>query len=149
MLFRSPWRGLLVSVAQFQTQRELRVVNCTQDDRPSRSRVIFMGGTWALKDIPPEEWDRAVWADIDDAFFRPLTASDDHAVYVPTQIISELFKTGGFEGAAYRSSIGPGHNLVLFDIGAALLVNCSLFEVKTLTFGFEECANPYFVKRDT
>jgi hypothetical protein len=143
-----PWRGSLISAAQFRTQRELRIVYCTQDDRPSRFGLTFLDGKWTLKDIPPEDWDSAVWSDIDNAFFQPVTASDDHAEYVPTQIIAELFKSGGFDGAAYRSSVGPGHNLVLFEIDLAVLVNCSLFEVKALSFGFEECANPYFVKRD-
>jgi hypothetical protein len=144
-----PWRGSTISVAQFQTQRELRIVNCTQDDRPQRFRLAFLDGMWKVKDLPSEEWDNAVWSDIDDAFFRPVMGSDDYAEYVPTQIIAELFKTGGFDGAAYRSSVGQGHNVVLFDIDLAVLVNCSLFQVKALSFSFEQCANPYFVKRDS
>lgn len=131
-----PWLGSYVSVAQFKILRDRRVVNCTEEARPGH---FYFGA------VPPEKWDDTVWADIDYAFSRPVTASDDDAEYVPTQIIAELFKTAGFEGLAYRSSLGPGHNLVLFDLDGAVLVNCSLYEVRGVTFNFEECANPYFL----
>jgi hypothetical protein len=67
----------------------------------------------------------------------------------PTQVLAELFKTSGFDGIAYRSSLGPGHNIALFDVNAAELVNCFLFKVENLKFEFQEAANPYFMtKRD-
>lgn len=45
-----PWLRSLVSVAQFRTLRELKLVNCTEDGKRTR---VFMGGT------PPEHWDTA------------------------------------------------------------------------------------------
>jgi len=131
-----PWVGALVSVAQFKIVRDLRVVNITE--RPPYGHIYL----WT---VPPEKWDETVWGDIDFAFSRPVTPSDDDAEYVPTQIITERFKAGGFDGLAYRSSVGQGHNLVLFDLDVAILVNCSLFELKGLTFDFQECANRYYV----
>ena len=68
------------------------------------------------------------------------------ADYVPTQIIAELFKVSGFDGIAYRSSLGHGHNIALFDLDAAKLINCFLFEVKKITFDFAEASNPYFLR---
>lgn len=35
--------------------------------------------------------------------------------------------------------------MVIFDIEAADIVNCFLFETKGIEFKFEEAANPYFV----
>src|SRR5262252_4924229 len=49
-----------------------------------------------------------------------------------TQIIAELFKRHGFDGVAYKSSLGPGHNIAFFDLDAADLINCFLFEVKSV-----------------
>lgn len=94
-----PWLRSLVSVAQFKTLRELKLVNCTEDGKRTR---VFIGGT------PPEHWDTAVWLDIDEAFSRPVTLSDELADYVPTQIIAELFKVHGFDGVVYRSALGSG-----------------------------------------
>ncbi len=131
-----PWLGSLISVAQFRVHRELRIVNCTEDTK----RKHFIGGT------PHDYWDTAVWCDIDAAFSRPVTSTEDHSDYVPTQIIAELFKVNGFDGVAYRSALGDGHNIVLFDLDVAVLLNCSLYELKTLGFDFRQVANAYSVR---
>ena len=133
-----PWLRSLVSVAQFRVRRELRIVNCTEDSK----RKHFFGGT------PIEYWDTAVWCDVDEAFSRPVTPTEEDPDYIPTQIIAELFKVNGFDGVAYRSALGPGHNVVLFDIDVAVLINCSLYQTETLQFGFRECANPYWIREE-
>lgn len=99
-----------------------------------------------MRGIPPKDWDKAVWAAIDRAFARPVARTDDVGEYVPTQIIAETFKARGFDGIAYRSALDDGHNIALFDISAAHLVTCHLFEARKLQFEFHETANPYFVK---
>ncbi len=88
-----------------------------------------------------------MWSDIDRAFSRPVTPSDEIADYVPTQIIAELFRANGLDGVAYRSALGESHNLAIFDIDAADVIKCSLFEAKKIDFTFKEAANPYFVKK--
>jgi hypothetical protein len=130
-----PWIGSHVSVSQFKTMKDLKIMNCTSD----RSNFIYY-----FKEPPPKEREQAVWADIDRAFSRPVTPSDDVDDYVPTQIIAELFKTKGFDGIGYRSSLGKGYNVVLFDISAAELMNGFLFELSGIEFNFEQRVNPYF-----
>lgn len=131
-----PWIGSRVSVAQLRIDKDLRLVNCTEDSK----RRIFLGGT------PSEYWDTAVWCDIDAAFSLPVVRTDEHANYVPTQIVAERLKVAGFDGVAYRSALGTGHNIVLFDVDVAHLINCSLYELAAIAFDFRECANPYFVR---
>lgn len=58
--------------------------------------------------------------------------------YVPTQVIAELFRVQGFDGLAYRSSLGDGHNVGLFDLGAADPVNCFLHRTIEIKFTFEQ-----------
>jgi len=133
-----PWIGSFISVAQFTTLRELRLVNCTTDQKSFR---------FYLKEPSPENREESVWADIDQAFARPVSPSDDIADYVPTQIIAELFKANNFDGVAYRSSLGDGHNVALFDLDIAKLVSCFLFQVKSIEFEFHESANPYIARQ--
>jgi hypothetical protein len=123
-----PWIGSLISVAQFRIRRELRVVNCTTHGKAS---YVYVGA-----EPSPEAREEAVWSDVDRAFAKPATPGDDVADYAPTQIIAELFKVHGFDGIAYESSLGPGHNIALFDLDAADLVNRSLFRVKDVKFDF-------------
>jgi hypothetical protein len=132
-----PWIGSYVSVGQFEILRELRLVNCTEESE----RMLHFG------DPPPERWDEEVWQDVDDAFSRPVVSTDEAPDYVPTQILAEFFKVNGFDGVAYRSSLGQGHNIVLFDPNNAELEACGLYHVKNLSFAFEEATNPYFIRR--
>ena len=133
-----PWLGTLISVAQFVTLRDLRVVNCSG----TGERISFY-----LEEPEPSERVKAVWSDIDRAFSTPVNTGDRTAEYTPTQVISEMFKASGFDGIVYRSALGDGHNVTLFDLGAAEMVNCSLFEVKDIKFTFSQAATIYSIKK--
>jgi len=130
-----PWIGSYVSIAQFALKREVRVVNAVSD-----RRLIIYG-----PEPEPEERERAVWRDIDGAFSQPVTSGDDTADYVPAQALAEFFRESGLDGIAYGSSLGPGHNLVLFDIGAAVLKSCGLVQIRGVKFDWSDAANPYSV----
>ena len=125
-----PWVGSYVSVGQFKIVRELKVVNCTTERK---------GLTIYFKE--------AVWSDIDKAFAKPITPTDDVADYVPTQVLSELFKGKGLDGIGYRSSLGDGFNIALFDIHSAEIINCFLFIVDNIKFDFTEMATPYYLTK--
>lgn len=130
-----PWIGSYVSIAQFVVKREARVINCTTDDH---------GSMFYSAEPEPEERERAVWRDIDKAFSRPVTSTDDKADYSPTQVIAEWFRERGLDGIAYGSSLGPGHNVALFDPEAAALTSCGLVEIRAVTLDFTFAANSYF-----
>lgn len=133
-----PWVGSHVSLGQLKMRKDLKIVNCTSDKKPN----VFY-----FKEPSPEEREKTVWKDIDSAFSRPVTVSDDTADYVPTQIIAELFKDNGFDGLGYRSSLGDGFNIVLFDIDAAEIINCFLYKIDSVSFEFSQDANPYFSQK--
>jgi len=115
------------------------VVNCSVGS--GKHKIYF-------KNPDAKKRERSTWNDINRAFSRPVNASDAVADYVPTQIISELFRTNGLDGVAYVSALGKGHNLAIFDIDAADVINCFLFEAKKIGFTFKEAASPYFVKKN-
>jgi len=120
-----PWKGGIVSVGQFRIVRDLRLVNTTIDSK----QAFYLG-----KQPDPKKREEAVWGDIDAAFAAPTTLTDDASEYVPTQVLAELFHDNRFDGIAYRSAYGPGHNVVLFDLDAADQTDCFLVRVKDITF---------------
>jgi len=123
-----PWVGSFISGWIFKIRYPLRIVNLTNVSRPTR---IYVGG-----EPPPQDRERWVWSDIDEAFAKPVTRDDDILDYVPTQIIAEVFRLAGYDGIAYRSSVGPGHNLALFDLNSAdPVTSFGLFQVEAT---FEE-----------
>ena len=87
------------------------------------------------------------WSAIDQAFSRPIIAHEHFAAYVPTQIIAERFRREGYDGIGYRSALGEGHNIVLFDLDAADLINCLLVVVKNVLFETDIADNPYFIAK--
>ena len=133
-----PWVGSLVSVGTFEVLRDLKVVNFALAQSVNH---IF------LAEPSPKKRAAAVWNAIDRAFSTPVTPRDSLADYAPTQVIAEMFRDAGLDGIAYRSALGQGHNVALFDLEAVLLRHCRLFEARSLHFEFSECANPYFVPR--
>jgi len=133
-----PWLGAYVSLARFRVLRNLRVLDCTTP------------GSHAIPTLSAEtsEWHTGgLWGDIDRAFSRPVAASDDIAEYVPTQILAEWFRQNGFDAIAYRSSLGAGRNMALFDLGDADVVSCCLVQVRVLNLRYRAVGTGYDVKR--
>ena len=124
-----PWMGSYVSAGQFMTLKDRTLVNCSvgRDYEP---------------DIPKRE--KTVWDEIDLAFSEPINPDDSSANYVPTQILAEAFRSKGYDGIAYKSALGKGLNIALFDIMVAELVNCHLYQVKKVSFEFIMVGSPYW-----
>lgn len=115
-----PWVGSYVTVVEFETCRDLRVVDCSRCDiDPMNTTAGDLDMLYKLKLPEPEEATRTVWRWIDMAFSKPVDRDDSTAHYVPTQIIAELFKTNGFDGIRYKSLFSGGKNLALYDIHSA------------------------------
>lgn len=133
-----PWIGSYISVGQFKLLKNIVLVDCSL----KHGRGIFY-----LEEPDSKQKEAAVWAGIENAFSEPVNINDTVAEYVPTQIIAELFKSNGYDGIYYKSLLGKGYNVVLFDINAADLINCFLFEAKKVSFTFKETAAPYFLRK--
>ncbi len=88
-----------------------------------------------------------MWGEIAYAFSRPVTPDEPIIEYVPTQILAEAFRAHGYDGIVYRSLLGEGLNVALFDSGVAELLNCGLYETNSVSFKFDQCSNPYFIRK--
>lgn len=136
-----PWLGATLSAGQFKISKDLRIVDFSVEHGSKNTYLFF--------EEPAEEQKlKAVWTDIDNAFSKPMESTDLKSEYAPTQIIAELIKSKGYDGIAYKSSLADGHNIVLFDLGSADLMNCSTYEVEKIAFGFSESGNPYFLNNN-
>ena len=134
-----PWIGSYISVGQFKVIKDLKLIDCSVHH--DKGVAIY------FEEPEPPKREEAVWADVDRAFSRPVTPNDDVGDYVPTQILAELFKKNGYDGLIYKSNLGKGFNVAIFDLDVAELINCSLFTVKQVNLSFSETSNPYFVRK--
>ena len=135
-----PWIGSYISVGQFEIVKDLMLIDCFRQQGADLLHHSYMG------EPDSDKRESAVWAHIDHAFSQPVSADDPTIKYIPTQILAELFRKNGFDGVVYKSLLGKGFNIALFDIDAAKLVNCFLYSAKSVAFKFEEAGNPYFPK---
>ena len=97
--------------------------------------------------LSTDQIEQAVWADIDNAFSRPVGPHDEYVNYVPTQIIAETFLDQGFGGIVYMSALSDeGYNVALFDVNAVELSSCQLFRVPRVKYEFTEHSNAWFLR---
>jgi hypothetical protein len=132
-----PWMNSYISLSEFRMTRDSSVINCSLDNP-----VPLIDD-----DDDPGKFDGAVWGDIASAFSRPSARDDTTADYAPTQILAELFKSDGLDGVVYKSMLGKGRNIALFDLNAAELANGTLYETKSVVYDFGQANNTYYLPK--
>jgi len=145
------WVGSYVTVVEFETCRDLKVVDCSRCDiDPMNTTARDFDMLYKLEPPEPEEATKIVWRWIDMAFSEPVDRHDSTAGYVSTQIIAELFKTNGFDGIKYKSLFNGGKNLALYDISAAKQKdkNAKVIQMSKLDVDYKQ-VHPFPMKRAT
>ena len=129
-----PWVGAHVSIAIFEVLEDLSIVDCS---------VGHKNLNLSLEAPPRDKWNEAVWTDIDRAFSRPIDPNDSPRIYAATQILAEVFLDSGYDGIAYKSGLGDGQNLVLFDCKKASLLSAFIHQVSKVSYQSSEIAPSY------
>jgi len=141
-----PWVGELVSVGVFETTANLSLVDLSLGHDKFSISEFTLPELLGEAEISQEKTDQAVWNSIDSAFSRPTTRTDAGAEYAPTQYLSEVVRTAGYDGLFYKSAFGgsKGYNIVLFDLTAARIRKCEVHGIDALEVKFSEAGNPWF-----
>jgi len=146
-----PWIGSEVSVAQFKLVRPLKALDLTRGHGRSATTEVMLE---SLVDDPQppmsaEKKEELVWVEIDNAFSRPVTVTDNTADYVPTQILAEHFRSMGYEALIYRSKFGEkGYNVVLFNPADAETINCAPYDVTDIEVKFSQSGNRWHKREE-
>ncbi|PKB19732.1 RES family NAD+ phosphorylase [Janthinobacterium sp. 64] len=136
-----PQRAEMLSVAQFEIQRNLKIVDCFSTKQEFWNVELIFNPPTTQEGIR-----NAIWWQINQAFSRPVSRGDTSSSYIPTQVLVEFFLDNGLDGVCFKSGLGKGLNFVLFDLAAADLINCGVYSVDSVNYEFSECANRYFRK---
>lgn len=138
------WIGASVSVAHFRILRTLKALDLSRGHGKSSFSEIGFKHLFGEAPADAEKKERAVWIDIDNAFSRPVTLSDDSADYVPTQILAELFRDAGYDAIVDKSQFGEkGYNVVLFDPEDADAIGGAPYEVTSIEVSAKQAGNPW------
>lgn len=143
-----PWVGAEISVAVCKVLRPLKTLDLSLGHGLSSSSGPVFGHILNGKPLTAEQKEKAVWIDIDNAFSRPVTHSDDRADYSPTQILAELFRDAGYDAIGYKSLFGDkgdklGFNIAIFDVSAVEIVSCAPYVVKSISVEAEQTDNAW------
>jgi len=128
-----PWIGSFVTVAKLATKHALTLVDLSVD-------VEFgEAGQKPLMELKGHEIEEFVWWCVNEAFSVPVTRDEDRADYAPTQFIAEAFRSEGHDGLLYKSDLGTGTNLALFDLDAVELVSRQIQRINQIQIQHSVC----------
>jgi len=130
-----PWVGTELSVGQFETTKELSVIDCSKNHSLNPFYYDIDKG---LYEPDAKEREKSVWAHIDRAFSTPVSSNESQAHYAPTQVLAEAFKSHGYDGIIYKSMLGDGYNLALFDVNNVNLVRRSVYKAKSMDIKYHQ-----------
>lgn len=139
-----PWIGSEISVARLKVIRDLIAIDLSSGSGKSAMRCLTWPQVFGDAPVDAETKERAVWMDVDNAFSQPITLEDHTGGYVPTQILSELFRDTGYDAVIYGSQFDDGSNIAIFDIEDAEVISCSPCRVSGIEVKYSEVGNPWY-----
>jgi RES domain-containing protein len=125
-----PHRGDRVCVAEFDLEPHLYLIDL-RDPKSSISLSPF-----AMSDegeIILLRRNRDFLHELGEELSRPVVPRSAPVEYLPSQYLCEFIKHCGFDGVVYRSSVGPGVNVALFDANRARVGCVTPYQVDRVT----------------
>ena len=122
-----PWQGAVLTVAELKATRNMQFVDCG-NTRP------FVA---PYNSSDESAFERYRWNLIGEAFSRPVSPETIDVEHVPTQMLAEAFRMKGFDGIQYKSHLGEGMNVVVFDLNALKLGKRELWKAKRVSYDLE------------
>jgi hypothetical protein len=124
-----PWKGARVSIAEVLLRRAVRIVDFSAGPPSSP-------GVDEIKLGDPSVTLTEIENTIGFEMAKPIDPEDSEVEYVPTQYVAELVRAKGFDGVAFKSAVGPGANIVLFDPATAEIGAIALHAVTGVGYSF-------------
>ncbi|MBF0388000.1 MAG: RES family NAD+ phosphorylase [Candidatus Omnitrophica bacterium] len=123
-----PYISEKISVGTFVTKSLIKVVDLTLTEAPPMLLFLFN------QNATESDLQDCIWGQISREFSIPVIPGNGDFAYIATQVVSEFFKSKGFDGVRYCSSLttSAGQNVALFSEALVECEKTELFEVKTV-----------------
>ena len=128
-----PQVAQIISCGRFVANRQLKLVDCCNSKENYNEGQLVFG-----KPKTDGEWNDQLWFLINKLFSQPVLNALNNAHYVPTQILSELFKSESYDGLYFKSHLGAGSNFVIFEPSYIDMERCILKFTEKVSYSFEE-----------
>lgn len=97
-------------IAEFVLKEDLRILDFSSD------KYFPCGSIFDPEYEHENTWMNEFWESYTKEISQPVSDElEDHSYeYTATQLVAEYYRTKGYDGICFRSSVGPGKNYVLF-----------------------------------
>lgn len=121
-----PWKGAAVTVAHVIPKKKLKLVGLFSNpispfDFESPYEIL--------------EIDKILSSFIQE-LSTPVDPNKSEIEYIPTQYITELIKTRGFDGILFDSAMGSGNNVVIFDENNVDAKSIHIIEITNIKYNY-------------
>jgi RES domain-containing protein len=124
------WKGAAVALVPVRIKRDLLVVDLKRQ-RPLKSPFFVELLSWRL--------DLAVLLRrLGEDMSRPVMPHEAEVLYKPTQLLSSIIKSRGYDGFIYPSAMGSGSNIALFNQEDSEIMEASYLCIRRVAFFSEE-----------
>lgn len=125
-----------VSVGTFrikeEVEKDLKVVNLSSDTYD----LFYLAEKESLEEVLMH---RSFTDKLEKELSKPRRKSDSELDYLPTQYLSELIKSMGFDGIEYQSSLySGGYNIAIFNPEKFKCVESKVYEIESTHLGYKE-----------
>ncbi len=128
-----PHTGEIVSVAEFSIPANLKIADLRH---PKKTISPFYLGD--ENEISSLRGDIEFLEKLGDELTRPVLPRSAAFDYIPSQYLCESIKVGGYDGVMYRSSVGDGVNIALFQPDCAQVLNVTPHQVSRVSVDIEQ-----------
>ena len=122
----------LVSVGMFKLQENITVINLNE-----KTYDIFrLAEAEVLDDLIIH---KPFIDKLDEELSKPRRRSDSELDYLPTQYLSELIKSMGYDGIEFRSSLNSeGYNLAIFNPEKFVCIDVKVYDIQKIELVFNQ-----------
>jgi len=125
-----PWKGQELSVATFRLREQVRLVDLTEAQKLKSPFGAFSD----LDSLRSMREDFGILAELSADLSTPVDPDRSGLDYLPTQYITEVIRSMDYDGLLFRSAVGTGKNLVLFDAGIAEGIDVKTVKVESISY---------------
>ncbi|MCM3691501.1 RES domain-containing protein [Neobacillus niacini] len=122
-----PWKGSKITVAQIELNKGLRVVNLLK----GRLSPFLFDSPYKVLEVDK------LLTYFSQELSTPVDPDKSEIEYLPTQFITELIKSKGFDGIMFKSAMGPQYNIVIFDEKNAEVKEIETLEVNNIIYEYD------------
>ncbi|GAE32811.1 RES family NAD+ phosphorylase [Halalkalibacter hemicellulosilyticus] len=131
-----PWKGAKITIASLQVNKNLTLIDLSNKE----ISPFILESTEEILAL------ETLITQFAQELSTPVDPSNSEIEYLPTQYLTELIKARGYDGIFFKSAMGPGFNVVLFNEKNVKVINTKTISVNDILYDFGQ--NSIFDEED-